>query len=321
MSKRFLFTFGVIILFLFSVFPLNKGAVHAQYWDHSYVETYKGYDIYYFPGPGGLYGIQPEGLNPHGSDSSWLFSGSLGSARNRIDSIVDSPEFIEAYASYDIYREPGFNRYYGVHQVTGEETSYWMNLNDLKGYIDTLAPPPALCQPRGADCPGCCDTCGEDIICCDPVLNLPEGSDCYCDAECASGDCAVFICQTVGNGGNGNGENGVGGAGGNGEGGNGGNGISAPGGNGESAIITILNPLREAEFKDIINNLVDFIFKLAITIVPLMTVYAGFLFITAGEDISKVDRAKRILTWTAIGFTVILLAKAIIGMIESILGI
>lgn len=294
MNKRFLFTFGAIILFLFSVFPLHGGTVYAAYWDHSYVETYKGYDIYYFPGPGGLYGIQPEGSNPPGPDPSWRFYGSLESARNGIDSIVESPEFIEAYKGYDIYKEPGFGRYYGVHQVTEEKTSYWTSLEGLKEYIDTLPPP---CQPRGADCPGCCLTCGEDIICCDPALNLSVGIECYCDAECASGDCAGFTCQTAGNGGNGN------------------------GGNGGGGIITFENPLKEAEFKDIINNLIDFIFKLAIVIVPLMIVYAGFLFITAGEDISKVDRAKRIVTWTGIGFGIILLAKAITGMIESILGI
>ena len=304
MSKRFLFTFGAIILFLFSVFPLHGGTIHAAYWDHSYVETYKGYDIYYFPGPGGLYGIQPEGLNPHGSDPSWIFTAPLANARLRIDSIVESPEFIEAYGGYDIYREPGFNRYYGVHQVTEEKTSYWISLTGLREYIDTLTP---SCQPRGADCPGCCPglTCSGDMTCCNPALNLPVESGCYCDVECASGDCAGFTCQTAGNGGDGNG----------------GNGVSAPGGNRESAIITIENPLQAEELEVIIDNIIDFIFKIAIPLVPLMIIYAGFLFVTAAGNISQIDRAKKIMVWTVVGLAILLLSKGILTIIKQLIGV
>jgi hypothetical protein len=107
------------------------------YWSRSFVETYRGYDIYYFLVIN-VYGVIPEGQNPDPADpdSGWRFAADLEAARRLIDSLVDEPVFIESYGEWDIYREPGFNRYYGVQRETGEETSRWSRLEDLKRYID-----------------------------------------------------------------------------------------------------------------------------------------------------------------------------------------
>ena len=66
--------------------------VTADYWDHEYVETYREYDIYYFPGPGGLYGIDVKGTNPDPAiDSSWIYVSTLKIARIKIDFLYSNP--------------------------------------------------------------------------------------------------------------------------------------------------------------------------------------------------------------------------------------
>jgi hypothetical protein len=85
--------------------------------------------------------------------------------------------------------------------------------------------------------------------------------------------------------------------------------------------IRIENPLEAGSFEVIINNIIDFIFKIAIVLAPLMVIIGGFLFVTAGGNIQQISRAKNLLIWTAIGFAIVLLSKGILGIIEKILGV
>ncbi|MCP6718301.1 MAG: pilin [Patescibacteria group bacterium] len=85
--------------------------------------------------------------------------------------------------------------------------------------------------------------------------------------------------------------------------------------------IEIKNPLASDEFEDIINNVINFIFKIATVLAPLMVIMAGFLFVTAGGNLEQIKRAKNIIIWTAVGFFVILLARGIMGMIMNLLGV
>ncbi|XOB41287.1 MAG: hypothetical protein ACKKMW_00870 [Candidatus Nealsonbacteria bacterium] len=87
-------------------------------------------------------------------------------------------------------------------------------------------------------------------------------------------------------------------------------------------VIVIENPLAEGtQFEDIIDNLIDFIFNIAIVLAPLMVVIAGFLFVTAGGNLEQTQRARNIILWTIIGFLIILFAKGIMAVIENLLGV
>ncbi len=86
-------------------------------------------------------------------------------------------------------------------------------------------------------------------------------------------------------------------------------------------VISIQNPLTAGSFEDIINNLIDFIFKIAIVLAPLMVIIGGFLFMTAGGNIQQITQAKNLLIWTVIGLLVILLSKGILAIINLILGV
>lgn len=80
------------------------------------------------------------------------------------------------------------------------------------------------------------------------------------------------------------------------------------------------NPLETGKFKTIINTLIDSIFKIALVLAPLMIIIAGFLFVTAGDNLERAAKAKRIIIWTIIALIVILLAKGIWSLVQQILG-
>ncbi len=110
-------------------------------------------------------------------------------------------------------------------------------------------------------------------------------------------------CAVPGNGGNGNGN-------GDGNGGGANGGIS----------IGIDNPLNATSFEALINSVINFIFIVALAIAPLMIIIAGFYFITAAGNPQKIDIAKRIILYTAIGLAIVLFAKGLIALLQKAIG-
>lgn len=90
--------------------------------------------------------------------------------------------------------------------------------------------------------------------------------------------------------------------------------------NADSEVI-IQNPLQAAEFEVILDNIIGFIFNIAVVLAPLMIIIAGFLFVTAGGNLEQINRAKAIIVWTSIGFFIILLSRGIMGIIMNLLGV
>lgn len=84
--------------------------------------------------------------------------------------------------------------------------------------------------------------------------------------------------------------------------------------------VKIENPLKAESFEELIGNLIDFIFWVAVVIVPLIIIVAGFYFLTAAGNPERVSTAKRIIFWSAVGFTIVLLAKGIISVIKQIIS-
>lgn len=82
----------------------------------------------------------------------------------------------------------------------------------------------------------------------------------------------------------------------------------------------ISNPLDAETFEELIENLIDFIFWVAVAIIPLMVIIAAFYFITSAGNPDKIKTAKNIILYTVIGFTIVLLAKGIVSVIKQIIG-
>jgi len=86
-------------------------------------------------------------------------------------------------------------------------------------------------------------------------------------------------------------------------------------------IIAIENPLTATSFERIIDGILDFIFKIGIVLAPLMIIIGGLLFVTAAGNLEQVERAKKLIIWTGIGFIIILLSKGLLAIIEQLLGV
>lgn len=84
----------------------------------------------------------------------------------------------------------------------------------------------------------------------------------------------------------------------------------------------ITNPLdpQYSTLPDFLNRLLDILIMLSIPIVVVAVIYAGFLFVTAGENATKLSNAKKILLWTLIGALIILGAKVIAAVVAGTVG-
>jgi len=107
---------------------LNGWTWVLSYWDHRKVETYRGYDIYYFPE------INVYGVDNGKAPENWWFYGSVDAAEKGIDSRLDDPVPVESYRGWTVYQEPGYGRYYAVRN--GTETAKWRSLDELEAYLD-----------------------------------------------------------------------------------------------------------------------------------------------------------------------------------------
>ena len=85
--------------------------------------------------------------------------------------------------------------------------------------------------------------------------------------------------------------------------------------------VCICNPLQGENIESIVNNVIDFIFNIAIFLAPLMIIYAGVLFVTAGGNPEQVKKAKAVIIWTLIGFVLVLVSKGVSDLIETLIGI
>ena len=83
--------------------------------------------------------------------------------------------------------------------------------------------------------------------------------------------------------------------------------------------ITFESPFKAKSFEELIDAIINFIFWVAIAIVPIMIVVAAFYFLTSAGDPEKTRTAKRIIFYTIIGLIIIFLAKGIPGIIRQLL--
>ena len=76
-----------------------------------------------------------------------------------------------------------------------------------------------------------------------------------------------------------------------------------------------------ATLGDIVEKVRSLFFYLAVILVPLMLIVAGYLFMTAGGNPQQVAQARKIVNWTLIGLFIILLSQGIIVIIKQAFGL
>jgi len=87
------------------------------------------------------------------------------------------------------------------------------------------------------------------------------------------------------------------------------------------ADIEFPNPLLYDTFGDLIGVIVNFVFTLVLVIAPLMIIIGAFYLLTAAGDPKKIDTGKNIILYTLIGLAIILFARGLVAVIESIIGV
>ena len=85
-------------------------------------------------------------------------------------------------------------------------------------------------------------------------------------------------------------------------------------------VIRIENPLKAETFEELISNIINFIFYIAIALIPLMVIIGAFYILTAGGEEKRVTVGKNIITYAIIGFAIVLLARGIVSVIKQIIG-
>lgn len=87
-----------------------------------------------------------------------------------------------------------------------------------------------------------------------------------------------------------------------------------------ASALELPNPLRCRDIPCLLRAIADFLLLVAIPILTIMVLWAGFLYLTAGGDPQRVQAAHKALLWAVIGFAIVLINWGIANIIEEILG-
>ena len=86
--------------------------------------------------------------------------------------------------------------------------------------------------------------------------------------------------------------------------------------------LTFEDPLQTGgDIQVVLGKIWKFLYMVALAIVPIMAIIAGFMFMTAGGNPEKLKKAKNLLLYLAIGIAIVLLAGGIVNLIKMILGV
>jgi hypothetical protein len=88
-----------------------------------------------------------------------------------------------------------------------------------------------------------------------------------------------------------------------------------------SLAVEFQNPLEYETFGELIDAIIKFIFYIAVVVVPLMLIIGAFYLLTAAGDPKKIGTGKNVIIYTLIGLVIIMLARGLIAVIESVIGV
>ncbi len=79
------------------------------------------------------------------------------------------------------------------------------------------------------------------------------------------------------------------------------------------------SPITDAsDLQEFLCSVVDWFFWIIIIVSVIMVLYAAFEYVTAGDDTEKTSRARRTLTYAAVGVAVALLAAGFPSIVASV---
>jgi heme/copper-type cytochrome/quinol oxidase subunit 2 len=85
--------------------------------------------------------------------------------------------------------------------------------------------------------------------------------------------------------------------------------------------VVLTNPLAADSIPAILDRIINFMLIIAAPIAVIMTIYAAYLFITAGDNQEKVKTARKTLMYVIIGVAILILSKGIVSLAKSFLEV
>jgi hypothetical protein len=85
----------------------------------------------------------------------------------------------------------------------------------------------------------------------------------------------------------------------------------------------MVTSVPDFSFADIIamlQNVGDWIFVAGLLVAPVMIIIGGAMFLTGGDNPTRVSSAKKLFLWTGVGLALTLLSKGIVVATRSIIG-
>ncbi len=151
---------------------------------------------------------------------------------------------------------------------------------------------------------------GDDITFDENTYQDPTSSE---DAGSVDAQNGSDVGGIGGGAGSGQGTNGVDGTGG-GVNGAAGGGVDGTAGNGSRGLT---NPLKFDSLTGFLMAIINVILILAVPIIVLFIIYAGFLFVTARGNETQLETAKSALLWSVVGGVIVLGAKIILTIVQG----
>lgn len=85
--------------------------------------------------------------------------------------------------------------------------------------------------------------------------------------------------------------------------------------------VKIDNPIKAGSIEEIIENVINFFFTIALIICPLIIIVGGFMMVTSGGDPGKVETGKKMVYYALIGLGIVVLAKGFVLALKQILNV
>ncbi len=85
--------------------------------------------------------------------------------------------------------------------------------------------------------------------------------------------------------------------------------------------VTIPNPIGVDTIPELVAAIIEFIRKVALALAPIVFIFAGFKYFTAGGNPDQVKQATNLIKWALIGLAIILIAEGLAKVIADVLGV
>lgn len=84
--------------------------------------------------------------------------------------------------------------------------------------------------------------------------------------------------------------------------------------------LTLPNPFASETFQELLDVVINWLLVIALPIVVLLIVYAGFQYMVSGVNPAQQRQAMSIILWALVGYSIILLSKVLLGVITGLFG-